>query len=144
VASELTQYWIKNAWFNRSQINYTYDSDHFLTSEVNKLFDDTGVSILFGDSIHYYFHTVTGINELKPEDGNFIVYPNPSCGKFTVSNSNISTIEIYNILGERIYSNNRFNHQISAEIDLSDRGKGIYFINIYDGTKMYNRRIILQ
>ena len=50
------------------------------------------------------------------QEGNITVYPNPSSGKFTISSNNIiSSIEIYNLLGEQIYSDFTNNRQTSKE-----------------------------
>ena len=146
--SHISQELNENTWKMVDQWLYSYEGDHFKTSESHKHFDINAPAtfVTDGDSAHYYFHTITtAINDFKAEDANFIVYPNPSSGKFTISSkSNISAIEIYNILGERVYSDSKFNYQTSNNIDLSDQGKGIYIINIYEGKLMYIRKIVLQ
>jgi len=130
---------------NASQSSYDYDADNFKTRESHQSFNDSGTVVTEGELTYYYFHTLSDINDLKSEVGDIAVYPNPGNGKFTISsNSTINAIEIFNLLGEQIFSNSKFNQQTSNEIDLSDQGKGIYFINIYDGTKIYNRKIVVQ
>lgn len=56
----------------------------------------------------------------------------------------LSAIEIYNLLSERVYSDSQFNHQTSNDIDLSTQGPRIYIMNIYEGIKKYNRKIVAQ
>ena len=97
----------------------------------------------YNGTVRVYKKINTGMDDLKKGIFNITVYPNPASGKFTIiSNNTISSVEIYTLLGERIYSNLKFNQKIS--IDLSDHCKGIYVIKINSGTKSYNRKIIIQ
>ncbi|MFA4852040.1 MAG: T9SS type A sorting domain-containing protein [Bacteroidales bacterium] len=108
-------------------------------------------SWLVNDGNHTWTHTnvlttsPTGLNDLLLQADIVEIYPNPTGGKFTInSNSNITSIEINNVLGEKVYSNSKFNKQTSNEIDLSNSSKGIYFVKIYDGEKIYNEKIVIQ
>ena len=153
--SDLYQVWNGSDWLNAFHSTHTYDANNFLQYETIQYFDSTG-TIIPGcdnapfpcspsDSTHYYYHTISDVNDVKAEDGNFNVYPNPSSGKFTVSSkSTIDAIEIYNLLGERVYSDSKFTQQTSNEIDLSNQGKGIYIINIYAGKNRHTRKIVVQ
>lgn len=78
-----------------------------------------------------------GINQVNAQAINAKVYPNPNNGKFTISFSNgaISnsqvSIEIYNVLGERIYS--QANIQDSTfTINLTRQPPGIYLYRLAD------------
>lgn len=96
------------------------------------------------DNIAISGNTV-GINELDISSDQVNIYPNPTTGKVIIdSKHSINSIEIYNLLGENIYSNSKFNLQTSNEIDLSNFPKGIYFVKIYDGTKTYKKKIVVQ
>jgi CubicO group peptidase (beta-lactamase class C family) len=86
----------------------------------------------------------TGLEE-SANEASINAFPNPSSGKFTInSNGNISSIEIYNELGEKIYTNSKLNKQTSHDIDLSNSPKGIYFLKIHEGRKIQNKKIILH
>ncbi|MCD4681587.1 MAG: right-handed parallel beta-helix repeat-containing protein [Bacteroidales bacterium] len=87
----------------------------------------------------------TGINE-NYQTSVINVYPNPSSGRFTLESSivNIYKIEIYNVIGERIYETTNMKKQSSNEIDLSCSPKGIYFVRIYNGTIIYDRIVVVQ
>ncbi|MCD4681161.1 MAG: T9SS type A sorting domain-containing protein, partial [Bacteroidales bacterium] len=87
----------------------------------------------------------TGINE-NYQTSVINVYPNPSSGRFTLQSSivNIYEIEIYNVLGERIYKATNLKEQSSNEIDVSYSPKGIYFVRIYNGTKIYDEKVVVQ
>jgi hypothetical protein len=141
----LVQTWNGSAWINNTQYTYTYDANNFAISRSYKYWNSAGTIVDYGDSTYYYFHTVLGINDLIVPVESITVYPNPSSGKFTISsNSTISALEIYNLLGELIYSDFKLNQQKSKEIDLSGSAKGIYFIKTYSGTKIYTRKIVVQ
>jgi hypothetical protein len=94
----------------------------------------------------YPLETISVVETLgnKP----FIIYPNPSNGKFalqwTMDNRKWIRYEIYNILGERTFVSLNSNHQTPGEIDLSDSPKGIYFVRLYDGAEMYTEKIVVQ
>jgi hypothetical protein len=90
----------------------------------------------------------TGINELS-NDMAVMIYPNPSNGRFTlqIDNGKLTMnnyhLSVYNVLGERIYLA-AIKRQTFNEIDLSTAPKGIYFLKIYDGDKIYTRKIVKQ
>ena len=144
LTSELYQSWNGSAWVNSSQTANTFNANNFKISDSYKYWNSNGTRVMSGDSTYYYFHTVnSGIYNLM--NANISVYPNPGSGKFTIgSNSVISAIEIYNLPGERIYADFKFNKQTSNKIDISTYAKGIYFIKIYNGTKISTRKIVVK
>jgi len=143
ITSELDQSWDGSAWVNYMKYTHTYDANNFTKSFSFKYWNSTGTQITSGDSSYYYFHKVLGINDLVVSDANITIYPNPGYGKFTISsNSSISTIEIYNLLGERIYSDYNLSRQ--ASIELSSPCSGVYIAIINAGTRSYSRKIIVN
>jgi hypothetical protein len=70
------------------------------------------------------------------------LYPNPSSGVFYVKNApENSTIEVYSIVGERVYANT-IGNEVEA-VDLGQKANGIYIIRInYNGTVVHQARII--
>jgi hypothetical protein len=67
-----------------------------------------------------------GINEIKSNTG-VNLYPNPNDGTFSVnvnSSSKAYEIEVYNVLGEKIYQT-RLNNRIT-KLNLNDQGPGVY------------------
>ena len=76
----------------------------------------------------------------------FSAYPNPSYGIFQLNFDNMPSskgeLEIYNASGEKVYTASNIKQQM--QIDLSALPTGIYFVQVYDGTKIYNQKIIVQ
>lgn len=66
------------------------------------------------------------------------VYPNPSNGIFSVAITNSGSgitnseyrIEVYNVLGEKIYSSQYSIHNTQYQIDLSNQPNGMYFYRV--------------
>jgi hypothetical protein len=74
-----------------------------------------------------------------------LVTPNPSAGKFVINtDGKISSVEIYNLLGEKIYSDFKFDPQTSGEFDLSRFPKGIYVAKIYDGEQGQTEKFVIE
>jgi hypothetical protein len=136
--------WDGSTWLNYYQMNYGYDANNFAKFLVWKKWDTEGTSIAFGDSLYIYYHTViTGIP--GPKESSLTLYPNPCKGKLTISSSKpFSSIEIYNLAGNRIYSDYTVRQQTSNEIDLSGYAKGVYVMKVYYGTKFISKKIIVQ
>lgn len=73
------------------------------------------------------------------------IFPNPSNGIFAISGLPMNEalcIEIYNLLGEKIYS--RTINQTVSDINISNSPKGMYFVKISDGRKAYTSRIEIR
>jgi len=141
----LFQGWNGSEWFNAVSYSYTYDNDNFVKSERMAAWDGDGINIRNGDSTYYYYQTVQGINDLAKPDGNISVFPNPNNGKFIINSSiPLSSIEIYNTLGEKIESKFILTLKTSHEVDIQGIDEGIYILKIYDGPKTYSRKIIVQ
>jgi len=89
--------------------------------------------------------TPTVIRDLKTFGKLSNLYPNPTTGKFTISSPNtLISLEIYNVLGEKVYARNNFQQQPSKEIDLSNQPKGIYIAKIIDGKGIHTGKIVVE
>ncbi len=88
----------------------------------------------------------SGVELFLGEENNIEVFPNPSNGVFSlrkINNSDSESIEIFNLLGEKIYSAKTCNKEMN-DIDISNSPKGIYFVKLSVGEKVYTKKIILQ
>ncbi len=98
------------------------------------------------DEIHFKSQPLT-TNIFKYKNENTVsIFPNPTYGKIQIQalGLTIQGIEVYSVLGEKIYSTSDFKQQSLKEIDLSNFQKGIYFVKIYDGEKTYTKKIVLE
>jgi len=73
------------------------------------------------------------------------VFPNPSAGKFRIRNeAGITQVIVYNMVGKQVYSKNYPASEKVNEIDLVKFQKGLYFMEIYNGTKIHTEKIVIQ
>lgn len=77
----------------------------------------------------------------------FHIYPNPAKNKTTIqwnddSNTN-AVIIITDLAGKTVYSNN-VNTAVQTEIDLSQLGKGLYFINIATERIQQTQKLVVE
>lgn len=146
---EITQEIVDNAdnnWKTWLKGYHTIDGNNVKINDKYNFYN-MSPNIERGDSIQYYYHFNTDvIEEIKNEVVN-LVYPNPSEGVFFIESSkNRLTIEISNVLGEKVYFEKSLNNDNGAikKIDLSNSKKGIYFVQIDNGIRKENIRIIIQ
>lgn len=133
------------AWIRATLSYNTYGENDFLESYSDRNFNIDGVIVTDGDSTLNFFHTITATHDVQTDDLNITVSPNPSNGKFTINSKDaLQSLEVYNLLGERMFSVNEANGQTSTEINLADYGKGIYLISMRDGKKIINRKVVVQ
>lgn len=89
----------------------------------------------------------TGINQLLNGEEEIEIFPNPSNGVFSVhslaANNEEQFIEVYNMLGEKIYSTIG-NKQKTYTIDISNSPKGIYYVKLHMGEKINTKKIVVQ
>jgi Ice-binding-like/Secretion system C-terminal sorting domain len=80
----------------------------------------------------------------KCENGgseNLTLYPNPSATgifelSYTGDRSQVTSIEIYNALGEKVFGSTGF----QSVFDLSDKATGVYFMNVH----LYSKTVCLK
>ena len=90
---------------------------------------------------------LSSIDELQQAD-NIIIYPNPSNGKFNIKNDELQMtkykIEIYNVLGEKIYFS--LINSGKSEIDLTQQYSGIYFYRVVSENRiiMANKFVVIK
>lgn len=76
-----------------------------------------------------------------------LVYPNPSTGLFTFSAGQVvfenGKIEVYNLLGEK-FLEQHISASADLVIDLSACPKGVYFVKIVSGNKVYRQKAVVE
>lgn len=92
----------------------------------------------------------TSINQIDEKLEDVIIYPNPSSGSIYIKtdkyggNVNNFSIEIYNVLGERVHVNAQ--KEVSGnvvEIDMSNEPRGMYLMRVNTGSEAITKRIVL-
>jgi hypothetical protein len=76
----------------------------------------------------YYYNNTLGISE-EGKENHLTIFPNPSSGIFAFSFSQkIMEIKITDVLGKDVFKSQLVSQK--AEIDLSSRPRGIYFVKV--------------
>jgi len=94
--------------------------------------------------------SISGINRVYNSSINFQVYPNPTNGIITVkgveNKSGKLTIQLYNVLGQMIYSTSPMviNSYFETSIDLSNKPAGTYFVKLITGGYPVVKKIELE
>jgi hypothetical protein len=83
---------------------------------------------------------------LRPDNGFFKIYPNPTTGKFTLElTSDISSeqahVDIFGILGEKIFSKDLILMR-TQEFSLAERSTGVYVVHVTSGVNTRCQKII--
>jgi len=91
-----------------------------------------GLTLVKDTSVHVIH---TAVSEVKNESGEVKAYPNPSDGIFQLEITNYklesnNVVEVYNLLGEKVYSHHQITNASNCQIDLSTQPNGIYFYRI--------------
>lgn len=111
----------------------TYVTDSLTTTPIYVFIDDV-----------YLAETTVGIVEQNL--GRVSVYPNPTNGLFTISTSEQikdGSVEIYNAIGELVWSQKIMNQQTS--IDLKNQADGLYFLKvIVDGELIEMKKVVKE
>ncbi len=120
------------------------------TSTITKKFDFNGAETGRNPIHTTLIESSVYVSEIADNslNSNFKLSPNPSNGKFSIKANNPkmnvkSQIEVYNMIGEKIYIS-EFSQQAINDIDLSGHPKGVYLVKINDGEKNNNEKIVIQ
>lgn len=79
----------------------------------------------------------------------FRVYPNPSHGKFTINAGengnaiNDANLEIFNTVGEKVYSTSSLSLQAPFEIDLTGLPAGVYSIRMHFRGNTFTEKVVI-
>jgi hypothetical protein len=88
----------------------------------------------------------TGIEDQQTNIKPVTVFPNPSYGLIYVKSaeSRVYSIEIFNVIGTKIFSIQDISLLTSGNIDLTGQPKGLYLMKISGGAKPYVEKIIIR
>jgi hypothetical protein len=81
-----------------------------------------------------------GLVENNSAEEKMNVYPNPCNGQFIISTDEKEfTVTVYDLSGKKVYSSAN-----EKSINIISQPKGIYFVQLIAGDKIYSQKIILQ
>lgn len=84
----------------------------------------------------------TGIKNNALADA-ITLFPNPSTGLLNINNVEaISTIEVYNVIGDKVYSNKL--DKGNNSIDLSNLANGSYFVKINSNNNVMTKKVVIS
>lgn len=112
----------------------------FTTSDISNNFGSQPMNIYASSSC-----LPTSNNFIEATELPVLIYPNPNPGTFTISVQEVinkATIEITNLLGEKIFTDELINVK-SKEIFSEKFIQGIYLIKIVEEDKCYSSKIIV-
>lgn len=99
--------------------------------------------------IRWIIRNVTSLDE-NVLNGNFSIYPNPAKSNATLNfeealNYNRQSVEMFNILGEQVFSSPLNKGVRSFELNVEGLSKGIYFVNVVaDGKRISSKKMIVK
>jgi Secretion system C-terminal sorting domain len=138
-------YTYKEITFNNGQV-----PDSVIVEIMSSSWDDTltsfvGTSLKI-DEMHFKSQRLTTSIFSYKNDGEITIFPNPSNGKIQIKGlaADVQSLEIYNLVGEKIAAFTNIKQQIANEIDLTGSAPGIYFVKIYNGEKIYSKKFVIQ
>ena len=101
-----------------------------------------GVALSLMSVVDLYINNVYLSNSNFEENKTFNVYPNPTIDLIIISSKNsIDEIKIYDVVGRVVYLENKIS-TLEKGVDVSNFGKGNYFIKIKSDGKMSTQQFI--
>jgi len=86
----------------------------------------------------------TGINNLNDKNSNLLIYPVPANNYLYIKSQEysdpIQSINIYNIIGEKVYENNSGDN----ELEISNIPSGVYFVQVKSKYKQKTKQILIH
>jgi hypothetical protein len=100
------------------------------------------------DTINVTYSVCAGVENIF-SGGGFRIYPNPSKGMFQIQTNSQqllanSQIEIYNIMGEKVYSSSQLHQSTQLTINLSAQAAGIYFLQLKTEQGVATKKLVIN
>ena len=113
----------------------TYDSEgHIVNDPFPTPYWSSGFDLDAVGVIHDLAHFDVPENPLDV----VAVYPNPVMDKLTVKAENLQSVEIYNLVGQRVVTSS------ASVIDFGDLNDGVYFVRVTADGKTITKRVVKQ
>jgi hypothetical protein len=142
----LYQNWNDGVWVNSNQETFTFDANNFTISNSYITWNTAGTEVTSGDSTHYYFKTVLGLNDLSEPIGNITVYPNPASTNITISMPTTpqknTTLIIIDITGKEVLKCELTKDK--KVVDISALVQGLYILRVADDRTVMVSKLVKQ
>ncbi|MBI4929865.1 MAG: T9SS type A sorting domain-containing protein [Bacteroidetes bacterium] len=133
----LSEVWQTSAWVTDYEYKniFAYDANNNITQDIIQDWVQWLMAVRNYWRIDYSNYTLySAIDESSSANGNILIYPNPSNGVFNVQmsgfeNVQMNNIEVYNVMGEKMYSEKILNPK-SLILNLAVPN-GIYFLQLH-------------
>jgi hypothetical protein len=93
---------------------------------------------------HFKYSNTIAVEKCNETQSEFSVYPNPSNGSFILlyngDKNRVRSIEIFNVLGERVY----FSGCFKSTIDITDKPTGMYYVHLNLDTNIITTKVITE
>ena len=96
----------------------------------------------YGEGGESFFRTIGSLSINDNNLQNVIIYPNPTTSILNIENAENSMIEIYDLLGRVVLSEN--NISISKQLNVSNLSTGTYLIKISNNNKVITDKFIIN
>ena len=127
------------------QIINVVPSQNLVMVRIGNIPQSVFVPNYFNDEIWQKFNQLNcSTTETNNKSKNLIMlYPNPASKELFLENLELnSTIEIYNTLGELVYSD--MNTSVNFRTNLEDKNPGLYLVKIKNGLNIQNLKFLLH
>ena len=82
---------------------------------------------------------------MKDNANNFVLYPNPTTSKiFVTSKEKFANVEIYNTIGQKVFSQYLGTILNNQELDLSNLSQGTYIVKFKGELNIKSVKVIKQ
>ncbi|MEO8088400.1 MAG: T9SS type A sorting domain-containing protein, partial [Bacteroidota bacterium] len=114
----------------------------------NKIFDFNGINgqvPVSGDLLELDTSLISTVPYSIPYSS-LIIAPNPTTSELTIKNKNllINTLELYDLLGEKVFTRNYPANNNEITIDIRDLTSGIYIIQATSGEKTWRGKVVKE
>ena len=134
-------WWGENDW---TYVSYDFDAGHHVFTW---LYDKNGSGTAGADCVWVDDITfprtciISDVEEVTEQKTN-ILYPNPTTGCFTLELVEESLVTIYNVVGQQTLQLDKVSG--TQHIDMGNAPKGLYFIQIQNGSQTEVKKLIVE
>ena len=114
-------------------------------------FKNNDTTLFIGNTLCHkcFCYLLTGIDNVEDKQIQIKISPNPTSGQFQIqANSHQllanSQIEIYNVMGEKVYSKTQLPQSTQLTINLSAQAAGIYFLQLKTEQGVATKKLVIN